>query len=198
MTNAYDTEHDNQIAYLLKLAGRRPAPARERIERARAAARTEWVRQRAIDRWRRVLMLVGMAAGITLIGGISLWRWSAPAVDRPEVAIVQRIAGTVRIAAADVGARQPLTGPRRPHSCRRSDRRGAGQSRRVRVLRQFGSPRRHDRGHVRRRPCVALSRRHLRRCRSGAQRAATRRRHAVRTRQPLQHAVRASARRAQS
>jgi hypothetical protein len=101
VTNAYDTDHDNQIAYLLKLAGRRAAPSPQRIERARQAARAEWVRQRAIDRWRRGLMLVGMAAGITLIGGISVWRWSAPPVDRPEVAIVQRIAGTVRIAAAD-------------------------------------------------------------------------------------------------
>ena len=100
MINAYD-DQDNQIAYLLKLAGRRPAPGVERMVRARAAARAEWLRTRAVQRRRRMMMLVSVAATIALIGGVSLGQWPRrPTVnaERVEVARVQRIAGSVLIA----------------------------------------------------------------------------------------------------
>jgi ferric-dicitrate binding protein FerR (iron transport regulator) len=111
--NAYD-DHDNQIAYLLKLAGRRPAPGVERMARAREAARAEWLRMRAVHRRRRMMMLVSVAATIAVLGGVALWQWPRQPIlnpQRAEVARVLRIAGSISIAeqpTTTVDAAQPI------------------------------------------------------------------------------------------
>ena len=113
VSHAYD-DHDNQIAYLLKLAGRRPAPGVERMARARQAAHAEWLRVRAVHRRRRMMMRVSVAATVALVGGVSIWQWPrrpAVNVERAEIARVQRIAGSVSIAGrqtASVDAAHPV------------------------------------------------------------------------------------------
>ena len=103
VTNAYDPEHDDQIAYLLKLAGRRRSPGTDQMRRAREAARVEWKRALQARGRRRLLMTVAatIAAG-ALASATWLWPSRAlPDVDRPEVATLQRVVGSIRVTDAD-------------------------------------------------------------------------------------------------
>jgi ferric-dicitrate binding protein FerR (iron transport regulator) len=99
VTNAYDPEHDNQIAYLLKLTGRRRSPAEEHMRRAREAARVEW--RRAVQaRGRRRLMMVAVAAIAAGVLGSAMWLWqsrSSREIDQREIATLQRAVGSIRI-----------------------------------------------------------------------------------------------------
>ena len=98
MTNAFDQDRDNQIARLLKLAGRRPAPGPDCLLRARDAARAEW-RQVLQVRARQRLLKAIVAAAIIGVAGGAAWMWAhrAAPVDRSEIATLQRVIGTVRV-----------------------------------------------------------------------------------------------------
>src|SRR5262245_53233193 len=66
---------------------------------ARAAALVEWKRTVHARGRRRLTAAVAAAAAIVVLGG-SAWMWtkrSSPPLDRPELATVQRIVGSVRI-----------------------------------------------------------------------------------------------------
>lgn len=98
MTNAFDQDRDNQIARLLKLAGRRPAPGADCLVRARDAARAEWRHVLQVRARQRLLKAIAAAAIIGAIGGAA-WMWAhrpAP-VDRSEIATLQKVIGTVRV-----------------------------------------------------------------------------------------------------
>lgn len=99
MTNTVDPEHDNQIARLLKLAGRRPSPSADRLQRAREAAQAEWRHTLQVRARRRLLRAIAAAAIIAGLGGaawIRQHRVPAP-VNRPEIATLQKVIGTVRL-----------------------------------------------------------------------------------------------------
>jgi hypothetical protein len=108
VTNALDPDRD-QIAGLLKLAGRRPAPGAGRMERARDAARLEW-RHALKRRGRRLLALLAAAAIVVSAGGAA-WIWKERTrvpVDRAEVAILERVIGIVRVSDRAVNAPSPI------------------------------------------------------------------------------------------
>lgn len=101
MTNAYEPEQDSQIAYLLKLAGRRPSPSSDRLQRAHNAARAEWQRARRARarRW----WLIASAAAVVAVG-CTAWLWTSrpmPIVEQLEIATVQSAIGTVRVTTPD-------------------------------------------------------------------------------------------------
>ena len=103
MTNAFDPRGDSQIADLLKLAGRRPSPGAARLQQARDAARVEWQRSLAVRGRRRIWVTSAAAASVALLAASS-WLWTMrprEVVERPEIATVQVVAGTVRITDAD-------------------------------------------------------------------------------------------------
>jgi hypothetical protein len=106
VTNACDPEHDDQIAYLLKLAGRRRSPGPDQMRRAREAARVEWIRTLRVRGRRRLVI----AAAVTIATGAlasATWLWPSralPDVDPPEVATLQRSVGSVRV--TDAAGRQ--------------------------------------------------------------------------------------------
>ncbi len=103
MTSAFDPQGDNQIADLLKLAGRRPSPGAERMQQARDAARLEWRRSLAVRGRRRMVMTGAAAASVALLAA-SGWLWTMrppKIVERPEIATVQVAVGNVRITDAD-------------------------------------------------------------------------------------------------
>jgi ferric-dicitrate binding protein FerR (iron transport regulator) len=108
--NADDPEHDNQIAQVLRLAGRRPSPSADRANRARAAARVEW--QHALRaRGRRRLLTATAATAVVAIADAAAWLWAsrhAPPVERPEIAAVRTVIGAVRI--TDAANRQVTAG----------------------------------------------------------------------------------------
>jgi ferric-dicitrate binding protein FerR (iron transport regulator) len=106
--NAYDPEHDDQIAHLLKLAGRRRSPGTDQMRRAREAARVEWVRTlRARGRRRLVI-----AAAVTMAAGAlasATWLWPSrlsPPGARPELATLQRMVGSLRL--TDAAGREAI------------------------------------------------------------------------------------------
>jgi ferric-dicitrate binding protein FerR (iron transport regulator) len=104
VTNAFDPDRDNQIARLLKLAGRRPSPGVERMQRARDAARAEWRHAMKARGRRRWLPFVAVAAMVAGVGGAA-WIWkdrTAVPVNRPELATLQKVIGVVRISDAAV------------------------------------------------------------------------------------------------
>jgi ferric-dicitrate binding protein FerR (iron transport regulator) len=121
VTDAYDPGHDNQIAHLLKLAGRRPSPSADRVERAREATRAEWSRVVRARGRRRSLAAIVATLAIGVLGGAGWW-WASrftPGVERPgvapEVAMVQRVLGSVRITdAADRPVDAAAIGTSRP------------------------------------------------------------------------------------
>ena len=103
MTSTFEPQGDNQIADLLKLAGRRPSPGAERMQQARDAARLEWRRSLAVRGRRRMVMTGAAAASVALLAA-SGWLWtmrSPKIVERPEIATVQVAVGAVRITDAD-------------------------------------------------------------------------------------------------
>ena len=104
VTNAFDPDRDNQIARLLKLAGRRPSPGIERMERARDAARAEWRHAVKACGRRRWLPFVAVAAMVASAGGAA-WVWknrTAVPVPRPEIATLQKVIGIVEVSDAAV------------------------------------------------------------------------------------------------
>jgi ferric-dicitrate binding protein FerR (iron transport regulator) len=96
---ADEPDYDNQIAELLKLAGRRPSPGADRMRQARDAAHGEWTRVlHARGRRRMAAFFAAAAAAVIAIGGA--WMWisrPAPIVDRPELATLRKVVGQVRI-----------------------------------------------------------------------------------------------------
>jgi ferric-dicitrate binding protein FerR (iron transport regulator) len=101
VTNAFDPDRDNQIARLLKLAGRRPAPGADSLVRARDAARAEWRQVLQVRARRRLLKAIVAAAIIGAVGGAA-WMWAhrAAPVDRSEIATLQKVIGTVHVSEA--------------------------------------------------------------------------------------------------
>lgn len=101
MTNAFDPDRDNQIARLLKLAGRRPAPSADARLRARDAAQAEWRQVLKVPGRQRLLKAIVAAAIIGVVGGIA-WMWAhrAAPVGRSEIATLQKVIGTVRVSQA--------------------------------------------------------------------------------------------------
>jgi ferric-dicitrate binding protein FerR (iron transport regulator) len=101
--DADDPEYDDQIAHVLRLAGRRPVPSDGRVQRARDAARVEWqltLRARGRRRW------LTAAAAIAVVGIVSAatWLWTnrhaAAPIERPEIATVRTVVGAVHISDA--------------------------------------------------------------------------------------------------
>jgi hypothetical protein len=114
VTNAFDPDRDNRIGRLLKLAGRRPAPGPDSLLRAREAARTEWRQALEVRARQRLLKAIVAAAVIGAAGG-GAWMWAhvAAPVDRSEIATLQKVIGTARVAegagpAAAVGANRRI------------------------------------------------------------------------------------------
>jgi ferric-dicitrate binding protein FerR (iron transport regulator) len=104
------TEGD-QIGQLLKLAGRRQMPDPTDMRHARDAARAEWtlvVRRRTWrGRWR--MGIGALAAALCALAAWISFRTPATLAPLPEVAIFQRIAGTVVMTGAGLG-RQTVSG----------------------------------------------------------------------------------------
>ena len=100
MIDTFDPEHDNQIAQLLKLAGRRPLPDSKRMQQARDAARTEWRRTVVSRRRRRRISLFSVAAGAaaTVAAAALLWfGGTRPVIEAPAVASAQRLIGVIHV-----------------------------------------------------------------------------------------------------
>ena len=100
MITVDEPDYDNQIAELLKLAGRRPSPGADRMRLARDAAYGEWTRLlHARARRRLAVFLAGAAAAAGVaIGGAWLWmNRPAPGAYRPELATLRKVVGHVRI-----------------------------------------------------------------------------------------------------
>lgn len=109
MTNAFDPDRDGQIARLLKLAGRRPSPNLERMQRARAAARAEWRHALKVRGRHRRLALVAMLAILAGAGGAAwMLKDRAVPVDRVEIATFQKIIGTVHVSDGAVNERAAI------------------------------------------------------------------------------------------
>jgi hypothetical protein len=122
VTDADGPEHDNQVAYLLKLAGRRRSPGTLQMRAAREAARIEWMRTLQA-RGRRRLMVVAAAAMAAGALGSAMWFWpgrSSREVNRPEVATLQRVIGSMRI--ADAAGRQVESRTNETRTVRAGDR----------------------------------------------------------------------------
>jgi ferric-dicitrate binding protein FerR (iron transport regulator) len=98
---ADEPDYDNQIAQLLKLAGRRPSPGADRIRQAREAAHGEWTRTRRARGRRRLAIALAAAAAVAagaIGGGLWLRTDRAPtSVARPELATLRKTVGHVRI-----------------------------------------------------------------------------------------------------
>jgi len=117
------TEDRDDVATLLRLAGKRPAVPPERAERVRAAAHAQWSREvRRRSRRRYLYGAAGLAAAASLILAITLWvlpyptggptgsdqairvevltgpAWSRVLADRPNAAPTElRIGGEVPV-----------------------------------------------------------------------------------------------------
>jgi FecR-like protein len=138
VTNAFDPERDNQIARLLKLAGRRPAPSADARLRAREAAQAEWRQVLKVRGRQRLLKAIVAAAIVGVVGGIA-WMWAhrdAP-VDRSEVATLQKVIGAVRVLEGSLGA--PAAMASTNGRIRAGDRLETGE-RGGAALRFFGGP----------------------------------------------------------
>ena len=98
MTTAFEPDRENQIARLLRLAGRRPSPGADDLLRAREAARTEW-RQTIKVRARLRLLKAMVAAAVLAVAAGAAWMWPhrAAPVDRSEIAALQKVIGTARV-----------------------------------------------------------------------------------------------------
>jgi ferric-dicitrate binding protein FerR (iron transport regulator) len=96
---ADEPDYDNQIAQLLKLAGRRPSPGADRMRQAREAAHGEWTRTLRARGRRRLAFAVAAAAAVAALGG-SAWLWTgqpAATLERIELATLRKVVGRVRI-----------------------------------------------------------------------------------------------------
>jgi ferric-dicitrate binding protein FerR (iron transport regulator) len=93
-------DYDNQIAELLKLAGRRPSPGADRMRQARDAAHAEWTRTLRARHGRRLAIAAAVAAmAVGAVGG-GTWLWTSPPparVERADLATLRKIVGRVRI-----------------------------------------------------------------------------------------------------
>jgi transmembrane sensor len=97
--DTFDPEHDNQIAQLLKLAGRRPMPDSKRMQQACDAARTEW-RRTVVGRRRRRISLFSVAAGAAAAVAAAALLWFGgprPIIEAPTVASAQRLTGVIHV-----------------------------------------------------------------------------------------------------
>ena len=94
----FEPDSENQIARLVRLAGRRPSPGADDLLRAREAARTEW-RQTMKARARQRLLKAMVAAAVIGAAGGAAWMWAhrAAPVDRSEIATLQKVIGTARV-----------------------------------------------------------------------------------------------------
>jgi ferric-dicitrate binding protein FerR (iron transport regulator) len=111
MTHADDSA-DNQIADLLRLAGRRPIPDAARAAQAREAAHAEWRRAvQARDRWRWIRSALAATLLAGLGGAAWLWTSRAPAppstVARTPLATLRLVRGVAWIVEGEAGTRSP-------------------------------------------------------------------------------------------
>ncbi|MDX1515763.1 MAG: FecR family protein [Woeseiaceae bacterium] len=101
MTNTGDNsvrDGDQALEQLLGQAGPRPMPSPDGVQRARREVRREWqVATRKRTRRRRLGFL---AAAATVAAGVSVawFVWLAPVADPPQVATIDRSAGTIYLA----------------------------------------------------------------------------------------------------
>ena len=115
MKETYDnpTEERDDVATLVRLAGKRKAVPPERTERVKAAARAEWQRQVSRRSTRRIWAGVGgaaLAASLLLLVGIRFFSpGDGPETDAGGVNQIEAISGSVWTAVEGDGTgRRPL------------------------------------------------------------------------------------------